>query len=134
MADTGQTPDWKWLITIVLAIGILGAMTVSIREESAGLAAQVEGADQLMARMETAIHVLAGSQDEKIRRVVDQALTVAQDPAASATEALAGVKDNLQKSDFPKAAEALRSVRTLLMTAKGLKTAMPLTYFSDNAT
>src|SRR5689334_17715305 len=113
--------DWKWLTTTVLAMSILGLMMWTISREVSRLSLVIDSADKRMARVETAVHLLAGTQDEKTRRAVDQALTVSQNSADSGAELINTVKECVASGDTVKASEAASNARTLILTAKDLK-------------
>ena len=131
MADSKNPMDWKWLTTTVLAMGILGLMMWTISREVTRLTQVIDSADKRMARLETAVHLIAGTQDDRTRRAVDMALTVSQNSADSAAEFVNTVKDSVASGDTLKAGEAAASARTLILTAKELKTPAPPGYFEQ---
>lgn len=129
-----ESIDWKWLFTTVLALSVVGSMTWIIGGQVSRLSQTIESSDRRMARIETAVHVLADTQDERTRRMVDQALTVAQNSADSSVELLGAVKELVSSGDTVKATEAVGDVRTLILTARELKTPAPLGYFASVTT
>src|SRR5579862_8120500 len=112
-------------------MAILGLMMWTISREVSRLTQVIDSADKRMARVETAVHLLAGTQDEKTRRSVDMALTVSQNSADSAAEFISTVKESIAGGDTLRASEAAASARTLILTAKELKTPAPPGYFEQ---
>ena len=131
MANLKKAIDWKWLTTTVLAMGILGLMMWTISREVSRLSFVIDSADKRMARMETAVHLLAGTQDEKTRRLVDMALTVSQNSADSGAQFITTAKESVASGDTLKASQAASNARTLILTAKDLKTPAPPGYFAS---
>jgi hypothetical protein len=129
VATRKQPIDWKWLATTLLALGALGIMMWTISREVSRLTFVIDSADKRMARVETAVHLLAGTQDEKVRRAVDEALTVSQNSADSGAEMINSVKESVATGDTVKASQAASNARTLILTAKDLKTPAPPGYF-----
>lgn len=133
MADAYRQPskiDWKWLLTTFMVLGTVGSMMWMLRAEVARLSLAIDDGNQRMARVETAVHLLADTQDERTRRSVDMALTVSQNSADSAAELLGGVKSSATSGDYVKAVQAAADARTMILTAKELKTPAPPGYFS----
>jgi hypothetical protein len=125
-----ESIDWKWLLTTVLALIVVGTMTWVIRAEVSRLSLTIDSTDRRMARIEAAVHVLADAQDERTRQLVDSALTVAQNSADSSAELIATIKELVSSGDTVKAAEAAAGARTLILTARELKTPAPPGYFA----
>jgi len=122
--------DVKWLSTTVLALAAVGTMMWMIRAEVGRLSLAIDDGNQRMARVETAVHLLADTQDERTRRSVDMALTVSQNSADSAAELLGGVKESTNAGDSVKAVQAAADARTMILMAKQLKTPAPPGYFA----
>ena len=122
--------DWKWLATTVVALAVLGVLLWTMREDSQRAAAASDAADRRLSRIETAVHVLAIGQGERTRQLVDEALTVSQNPATSAAELIAGIKDDLAQGDDFKAISSAQGATSLLASAKELKTPVPPGYFA----
>jgi hypothetical protein len=131
VANSKNPMDWKWLTTTVLAMGILALMMWTISREVTRLTQVIDSADKRMARVETAVHLLAGTQDEKTRRAIDMALTVSQNSADSGAEFIGTVKESIAGGDTLRASQAAASARTLILTAKDLKTPAPPGYFQQ---
>src|SRR6202035_1949711 len=110
---------------------VLGFVSIGwvIHFEASKVFSQVATADKRMARVETAVHILAGAQDEKTRAMVDEALTVSQNAASSSAELLNSIRDYMNKGDKLKAAEAADSARSLLLAARDSKNPVPPEYF-----
>jgi len=84
-----------------------------------------------MAKLEIAVHILADGQGEKTRTMVDQALTISQNAAASSAELLGNMKGYLDSGDKVRAAEVAYNAHELLMTAKENKSPVPPGYFAS---
>ncbi len=126
-----EQTDWKWIFTMLLMVaGIIGVGAMN-HYEIGRMYAQLEGADRRMARVETAVHILADSQGEKTRTMVDEALTISQNAAASSAELLGNVKGYLDSGDKVRAAEVAYNAHELLMTAKENKSPVPPGYFAS---
>ena len=126
-----EQTDWKWIFTMLLMVaGIIGVGAMN-HYEIGRMYAQIEGADRRMARVETAVHILADSQGEKTRTMVDEALTISQNAAASSAELLGNVKGYLDSGDKVRAAEVAYNAHELLMTAKENKSPVPPGYFAS---
>jgi hypothetical protein len=129
-SQSGQT-DWKWTFTMLLVvIGVSGIGAV-IHYEINRVYSQMEAADRRMARVETAVHILADGQGEKTRSMVDEALTISQNAAASSAELLGNMKGYLASGDKKRAAEVAYDAHSLLMTAKENKSPVPPGYFAS---
>jgi hypothetical protein len=126
-----EPTDWKWIFTMLLIVsGIAGAGAMT-HYEIGRVYNQIEGADRRMARVETAVHILADSQGEKTRTMVDEALTISQNAAASSAEMLGNIKGYLDSGDKVRAAEVAYNAHELLMTAKDNKSPVPPGYFAS---
>jgi len=126
-----EQTDWKWIFTMLLiVVGITGAGAMT-HYEIGRVYSQMEGADRRMARVETAVHILADSQGEKTRTMVDEALTISQNAAASSAEMLGNIKGYLDSGDKVRAAEVAYNAHELLMTAKENKSPVPPGYFAS---
>lgn len=125
-----QGIDWKWLVTTLVALAVLGVLLWAMHQDSQRAAAASDATDRRLARIETAVHVLAVAQGEKTRQLVDEALTVSQNPATSASELIAGIKDDLAHGDDFQAITSAQGATSLLVSAKELKTPVPPGYFS----
>ena len=92
---------------------------------------EMESADRRMARVETAVHILADEQGEKTRTMVDEALTISQNAAASSAELLGNIKGYLDSGDKVRAAEVAYNAHVLLMAAKENRSPVPPGYFAS---
>jgi hypothetical protein len=127
--QSGKT-DWKWTFTMLLVVlGVAGVGWMT-HYEIGRVYSQVESADQRMARVETAVHILADGQGEKTRTMVDQALTISQDNAASSAELLGNLKSYLNSGDKVRAAEIAYNAHVLLVAATESKSPVPTGYFA----
>ncbi len=84
-----------------------------------------------MARVETAVHILADSQGEKTRTMVDQALTISENAASSSAELLGNMKGYLDSGDKVRAAEVAYNAHELLVAARENKSPVPPGYFAS---
>jgi hypothetical protein len=126
--QNGKT-DWKWTFTMLLIVFGLTGVGWGIHYEIGRVYSQMESADRRMARVETAIHILADGQGEKTRTMVDQALTISQDDAASSAELLGNLKGYLNSGDKVRAAEIAYNAHILLVAATESKSPVPTGYF-----
>ena len=129
-SQSGQT-DWKWTFTMLLVVtGVAGAGAMTHYEINR-VYSQMQSTDRRMANMETAVHILADGQGEKTRSMVDEALTVSQNAAASSAELLGNMKGYLDSGDKVRAAEVAYNAHELLITARENKSPVPPGYFAS---
>lgn len=129
-SQSAQT-DWKWTFTmLLLVLGLAGVAAMNHYELSRAYS-QMESADRRMARVETAVHIIADGQGEKTRTMVDEALTISQNAAASSAELLGNMKGYLDHGDKVRASEVAYNAHELLMAAKENKSPVPPGYFAS---
>jgi hypothetical protein len=129
-SQSGKT-DWKWTFTMLLVvIGVAGVGAMSHYEINR-VYSQMQSNDRRMASMETAVHILADGQGEKTRALVDEALTVSQNAAASSAELLGNMKGYLDSGDKARAAEVAYNAHQLLIAARENKSPVPPGYFAS---
>jgi hypothetical protein len=129
-SQSGQT-DWKWTFTmLLLVLGLTGVGAMNHYEVNR-VYSQMESADRRMARVETAVHIIADGEGEKTRTMVDEALTISQNAAASSAELLGNMKGYLDKGDRVRAVEVAYNAHELLMAAKENKSPVPPGYFAS---
>lgn len=128
-SENGQT-DFKWIFTMLLVVGCFAGTGAVVHYDNARVTAQIESSDRNMARLETAVHIVADSQGEKTRSMVDEALTISQNAAASSAELLGNMKTYLDSGDKVRASEVAYNAHELLLAAKENKTPVPPGYFS----
>jgi hypothetical protein len=129
-SQSGQT-DWKWTFTMLLVVAGLAGVGWMIHYEIGRVYSEMESTDRRMARVETAVHILADEQGEKTRTMVDEALTISQNDAASSAELLGNIKGYLDSGDKVRAAEVAYSAHVLLMAAKENRSPVPPGYFAS---
>jgi hypothetical protein len=127
-SQSGQT-DWKWTVAMLLVVAGVTGIGAMVHFELSRQYAQMEANDQRMARVETAVHILAGSSGEKTRSMVDEALTISQNAASSSVDLLSSLKGYLDHGDKTRATEVANDAQELLMTAKESKSPVPPGYF-----
>src|SRR5271170_7382410 len=115
---------------LLLVAGLTG-IGWTVHYEIGRVYSQMESADRRMARVETAVHILADGQGEKTRTMVDQALTISQDDAASSAELLGNLKGYLDSGDKVRAAQVAYNAHALLMAAKENRSPVPPGYFAN---
>lgn len=126
---SGQT-DWKWTLTILLVLIGLAGVGAMNHYEINRVYSEMQSNDRRMASVETAVHILADGQGEKTRSMVDEALTISQNAAASSAELLGNMKGYLNSGDKVRAAEVAYNAHELLIAAKENKSPVPPGYFA----
>src|SRR5579862_4662004 len=116
---------------MLLVVAGLAGVGWMIHYDIGRVYSQMEATDRRMARVETAVHILADGQGEKTRTMVDEALTISQNDAASSAELLGNIKGYLDSGDKVRAAEVAYSAHALLMAAKENKSPVPPGYFAS---
>lgn len=129
-SQSSQT-DWKWTFTMLLVVVGLAGVGWMIHYEVGRVYSQMESEDRRMARVETAVHILADEQGEKTRTLVDEALTISQNDAASSAELLGNIKGYLDSGDKVRASEVAYNAHALLMAAKANRSPVPPGYFAS---
>ncbi len=129
-SQSGQT-DWKWMFTMLLVVAGLAGVGWMTHYEIGRVYSEMESTDRRMARVETAVHILADEQSEKTRTMVDEALTISQNDAASSAELLGNIKGYLASGDRVRAAEVAYSAHVLLVAAKENRSPVPPGYFAS---
>lgn len=127
--QSGQT-DWKWTIAMLLVVAGVTGIAAMVHFEISREIAEMEANDQRMARVETAVHILADTSGEKTRTMVDQALTISQNAASSSVELLSSLKGYLQHGDKVRASEVAYDAHEMLRAAKDNKSPVPPGYFA----
>ena len=128
-SQSGQT-DWKWTIAMLLVVAGVTGIAAMVHFEVSREISQMESNDQRMARVETAVHILADNSGEKTRSMVDQALTISQNAASSSVELLSSLKSYLQQGDKTRASEVAYDAHELLRAAKENKSPVTPGYFA----
>ena len=128
-SQSGQT-DWKWTVAMLFVIAGVTGIAAMVHFEMSREIAQMEANDQRMARVETAVHILADTSGEKTRSMVDQALTISQNAASSSVDLLSSLKGYLAHGDKVRASEVANDAREMLRAAKDNKSPVPPGYFS----
>ena len=128
-SQSGQT-DWKWTIAMLLVVAGVTGIAAMVHFEVSRELTQIETNDQRMARVETAVHILADNSGEKTRGMVDEALTISQNAASSSVELLSSLKGYIQHGDKTRASEVAFDAHELLMSAKENKSPVTPGYFA----
>lgn len=128
-SQSGQT-DWKWTFAMLLVVAGITGIGAMVHFELSREYSQMEANDRRMARVETAVHILADNSGEKTRNMVDQALTISQTAASSSVELLSNLKGYLDHGDKVRASEVAYDAHELLMNAKENKSPVPPGYFA----
>lgn len=121
--------DWKWTFAMLVVVAGITGIGVMVHLQMDRQFAEMQAGDRRMARVETALHILADTSPAKTRTMVDQALTISQNAASSSAELLASLKEYLQHGDNARASEVAYDAHELLMSAKENKNPVPPGYF-----
>jgi hypothetical protein len=122
--------DWKWTFAMLLVVAGVTGIGAMVHFEISRQYAEMEANDQRMARVETAVHILADTSGEKTRTRVDEALTISQNAASSSTELLGSLKGYLDRGDKVRATEVAYSAHELITVARENKSPVPPGYFN----